>query len=227
MKPQTKQVTQQNFHFLPATILGQHTPKHPPGFRDCLTTLGCGLSKPGLSFSQTVLFIVSGRHQAKLSGFAWFPSESRQKLAISADFFALGFWSGGEERGKVHSKIEAMSKNKSLRTSPAKTTKGWHRALGTETTAIFLSPMVSRDYVVSDSAVGKCLRGAPQTGGGLNGQEANWLLLVGSCPPTLRTSAVKSPAHTSAAKAFTACTSQLRNPKARQEEAMWSSQWLE
>lgn len=150
---------------------------------------------------------------AKIGHFSW--------------FFALGFWSGGEEREKVHSKIEVMSKNKSLRTSPAKTTKGWHRALGTETTAIFLSPMVSRDYVVSDSAVGKCLRGDPQTGGGLDGQEANWLLLAGSCPPTLRTSALKSPAHASAAKTFTACTSQLWNPKARQEEAMWSSQWLE
>jgi len=38
--------------------------------------------------------------------------------------FALGFWGGGEERGKVHSKIEAMSKNKNLRTSPVKATKG-------------------------------------------------------------------------------------------------------
>lgn len=227
MKPQIKQVTQQNFGFLIANILGQHTPKHPPGFRDCLTTLACGLSKPELSFSQTVLFIVSGRHQAKLSGFAWFPSESRQKLAISADFFALGFWRGGEEKEKVHSKIEAMSKNKSLRTSPAKTTKGRHKTLGTETTAIFLSPMVSRDYVVSDSVVGKCLRVAPQIGGGLNGQEANWLLLAGSCPPTLRSSAEKSLAQAWAAKAFTVRTSQLWNPKARQEEAMWSSQWLE
>lgn len=98
MKPQTKQVTQQNFDFLVATILGQHTPKHPPGFRDCLTTLACGLNKPELSFSQTVLFIVSGRHQAKLSGFASFPSESRQKLAISADFLLWVF--GAEERKK-------------------------------------------------------------------------------------------------------------------------------
>lgn len=105
--------------------------------------------------------------------------------------FALGFWGGGEERGKVHSKFEAMSKNKSLRTSPAKTTKGWHRALGTETTAIFLSPMVSRDYVVSDSAVGKCLRGAPQTSGGLSGQEANRLLLAGSLSSYIKKSCYK------------------------------------
>lgn len=69
--------------------------------------------------------------------------------------------------------------------------------------------MVSRDYVVSGSVAGKCLRGAPQTGDGLNGQEANRSLLAGSCPPTLRTSAVKSSAHVSAAKAFMACTSQL------------------
>lgn len=96
MKPQTKQVSQQNSDFLTATIFGQHTPKHPLGFRDCLTTLGCGLSKPELSFSRTVLFIVSGKRPAKVSGFTWFSSESQQKLAISADFFVLRF--GEEER---------------------------------------------------------------------------------------------------------------------------------
>lgn len=223
MTTQTKQVTRHNFDFL---ILSQHSPKYLPSFRDCLTTLGCGLSKPGLSFSQTVLFIVSGRHQANLSGFAWFPSESQQKIGHFSWF--LLWVVGVEERkkGRFIQKLKWWTKI-SLRTSPAKTTKGWHRALGTETTSIFLSPMVSRDYVVSASAVGKCLRGAPQTRGGLDGQEANWLLLAGSYPPTLRSSTVKSPAHSGAAKASTACTSQLSNPKACQEEAMWSSQWLE
>lgn len=129
--------------------------------------------------------------------FIWKPA----KIGHFSWFFCFAFWRGGEERGTVHSKIEAMSKNKSLRTSPAKTTKGWHRALGTETTAIFLSPMVSRDYVVNGSAVRKCLRTAPQTRGELNGQEANWLLRTGLCP-TLWTSAVKSPAHASATKAL-------------------------
>lgn len=86
MEPHTKQVTQQNFEFLIATTLGQHTPKHLLGFRVCLTALGCGLSKTGMSFSRAALFIVSGRHQAKLCGFAWFPSERQRKLAISADF---------------------------------------------------------------------------------------------------------------------------------------------
>lgn len=168
-------------------------PRHPPQFRDCLTTLGCGLSN-------TALFIVSGRHQAKLCGFAWFPSERQQKLAISADFLLWVLVWMREKREEVSFKNWSDEKNKSLRTSPAKTTEGWHRALGTETTVIFLSPMVSRDFVVSDSAVGKCLSGAPQTGGGLNGQEANWLLLDGSCPPTRRTSDLKSAAHMLAAK---------------------------
>lgn len=69
--------------------------------------------------------------------------------------------------------------------------------------------MVSRDYVVSDSAVGKCLRGAPQTSGGLSGQEANRLLLAGSLSSYIKSPAIKSPSHASAAKAFTAHTSQL------------------
>lgn len=184
MKPQTKQVTQQNFEFLRATILGQHTPKHPPGFRECLTTLGCGLSETGMCFSQTALFIVSSRHQAKLCGFAWLPSEKQQKLAISADFLLWVLVQMREKREEFSFKTWSNEKSKTLRTPQAKTTEGPHRALGTETTVIFLSTMVSRDYVVSDSAVGKCLSGAPQTGGGLNGQETNWLLLNGSCPPT-------------------------------------------
>lgn len=184
MKPQTKQVTQQNFEFLIATILSQHTPKHPLGFRDCLTTLGCGCSETGMCFSRTALFIVSSRHQAKLCGFAWFPSERQQKLAISADFLFWGLVGMREKREEVSFKSWSDEKSKSLQTPQAKTTEGWHRALGTETTVIFLSTIVSRDYVVSDSAVGKCLSGAPQTGGGLNGQETNWLLLDGSCPPT-------------------------------------------
>lgn len=184
MEPHTKQVTQQNFEFLIATTLGQHTPKHLLGFRVCLTALGCGLSKTGMSFSRAALFIVSGRHQAKLCGFAWFPSERQRKLAISADFLLWVLVRMREKREEVSLKSWSDEKSESLWTSQAKPTEGWHRALGTETTVIFLSPVVSRDYVVSDSAVGKCLNGAPQTGGGLKGQEANWLLLDGSCPPT-------------------------------------------